>query len=372
MVQVDAAAATSDVGAVEVNDTALSALGAVSVGEVAGAAAVTSDDDASEKDDAKALVPLTTPTDSVAAVEAASAQVFAPLLARVTTTTAPSLGSEALAVQVEENVEGPVSVTVGVVLTVVKPGGNVSVTVAPLASAPVADVVNPQVHVAAADPTVLVGAVEVTDTADGDVGVRVSTDVAVTAVRSTEVATVKLGPPYAPAGPLSTARLNVPAVEEGSEHPLPLSVTTTTLALVASDAVAVHDENPLIRLTAGLVLAVVKPAGKVAVTVPADPSAPLDDDVKPTVQVEGALATSEVGAVPEKVTALGDEAPAGPTPTTATPRSASATATGPSRSARRRARDPATQLVQASVAGDVVGVPAPPLATIPVNDGIER
>jgi hypothetical protein len=58
------------------------------------------------------------------------------------------------------------------------------------------------------------------------------------------------------------------------------------------------------------VLEVVKPAGKVTVTVLPDFNVPLDDVVNPMVQVEAVLATSDVGAVPVKVTVDSDEAPA--------------------------------------------------------------
>ena len=60
----------------------------------------------------------------------------------------------------------------------------------------------------------------------------------------------------------------------------------------------------------GEVELVVKPTGIVIVIELPDPRAPDEDEVKPTVHVELALATSEVGAVLVNVTVEGEEAPA--------------------------------------------------------------
>jgi hypothetical protein len=72
------------------------------------------------------VVPLMTPMVNAAAVELASTQVFAPLLASVMTTVADFVGSDAVGVQVVGNVDGNVSTTVGVVEMVVNPEGNVN------------------------------------------------------------------------------------------------------------------------------------------------------------------------------------------------------------------------------------------------------
>jgi hypothetical protein len=60
----------------------------------------------------------------------------------------------------------------------------------------------------------------------------------------------------------------------------------------------------------GVVVDVVKPAGKVTVSVLLDVSCPDDDVVKPTVHVDATFATSDVGAGLVNVTVDNDDAPA--------------------------------------------------------------
>jgi hypothetical protein len=60
---------------------------------------------------------------------------------------------------------------------------------------PLEEVVNPHVHVEAADLTRELGAVPVTETALTDVAVRVAPDEGLTAVVSADVATEKFVPP---------------------------------------------------------------------------------------------------------------------------------------------------------------------------------
>jgi hypothetical protein len=91
---------------------------------------------------------------------------------------------------------------------------------------------------------------------------------------------------------------------------------TTTFDLEASEPVAIQlvANLPLpvgvCSTMVGDVLAVVNPAGKVTVIVLLDASCPDADVVKPTVQVDAVLATSDVGAVLLNVTVDRDEAPA--------------------------------------------------------------
>jgi hypothetical protein len=77
-------------------------------------------------------------------------------------------------------------------------------------------VVNPHVQVDAASFTSDVGAVLVTDTSVTAVAVIVTPAVGATAAMSDDVATEKLDPPYAPAGPLITATVNVAAAASPS------------------------------------------------------------------------------------------------------------------------------------------------------------
>jgi hypothetical protein len=141
------------------------------------------------------LVPLTTVIVSAAEVDAARAQVFAPLFASVSTMTLLWLWLDAVATQLVGNVEGVLSVAAGPVAIAAKPAGNVIVIVAPAPSPPVAEVVKPQVHVEEAAATSEVGAVEVTDTAVTAVGVIVAPELGATPVVSADVATAKFAPP---------------------------------------------------------------------------------------------------------------------------------------------------------------------------------
>lgn len=80
------------------------------------------------------------------------------------------------------------------------------------------------------------------------------------------------------------AMVNVAALELPSPQEVPARFMVTTVPAVDPDAV--HELNPLTVVTAG-VAGMVKPAGKLAVTVLPAPSEPLDEVVKPTVQVVG-------------------------------------------------------------------------------------
>jgi hypothetical protein len=195
-VHVEVVLATSDVGALVVKVTAEVGAAVVSDGAVpVGLAPAVSFDVATERVERASALPLSTPTVSVAAVDFASAQVLDPLFARVMTMTPVSLVSEAVAAQSVTNADGASRTTIGEVVRVENPVGYVRVIEPPGPSAPVAEVVNPHVHVEAAAMTREVGAVVVTETADTEVGVIVSPDEGATAVVSAEVATEKLAGP---------------------------------------------------------------------------------------------------------------------------------------------------------------------------------
>jgi len=83
-------------------------------------------------------------------------------------------------------------------------------------------------------------------------------------------------------GLVMPAIATVPAVALASAHEAPARVTVTTVPAV--DPVAVHELNPPAVLTLG-VAGMLKPAGKLAVTVAPVASDPLAEVVKATVQV---------------------------------------------------------------------------------------
>jgi hypothetical protein len=323
-VHTDAAFAVKDVGATVVKETAVTFVAVVSAGAVpVGLTSVASFDVDRNNVVNTSVVPLTTPMLRPAAVALASRQVLAPLFANVIVTAPFSLGSDAVAVQVEVNVDGEVSPTVGVVEIVVNPDGNVSWMVDPALSEPVDDVVKLHVQVDAEALTNDVGAVLVTDTAVTAVDVMVAPTVGATAVVSDDVATEKLDPPYEAAGPLIMAIVRVAAVLVGSAldagQVCPLAFDreiTTTLDLDASEPVPTQlvANLPLpvgvCSTITGAVLEVENPAGKVTVIVLPDASCPDDDVVKPTVQVDAVLATKDVGATLLNVTVDNDDAPA--------------------------------------------------------------
>jgi hypothetical protein len=183
--------------------------------------------------------------------------------------------------------------------------------------------VKPHVQVDAASFTNDVGATLVTDTRLTAVALMVAPVVGATALTSEDVATEKLDPPYAPAGPLIMATVNVADAKSPSasrwEHVCPLALdkeTTTTLDFDGSEPVPaqVVAKFPLpVGVTStmdGVVVDVVKPAGKVTVSVLLDVSCPDDDVVKPTVHVDATFATSDVGAGLVNVTVDNDDAPA--------------------------------------------------------------
>jgi hypothetical protein len=117
---------------------------------------------------------------------------------------------------------------------------------------------------------------------------------------------------------LITASVNVAAVEFGSEQVpvLVARVMVTTLSSVASAAEALQSvAKRLVPVgvfsdTAGVALDVVKPSGNVTVMELPAPRAPVFEVVRPTVQVEAVFSTSDVGAVPVKVTVDSELAPA--------------------------------------------------------------
>jgi hypothetical protein len=315
-VHVDEASATSDVGAVVVKETPAGYVADVSAGAVpVGLTVVVSFDVERNIVVSTSVVPFTTPTVSVAAVEAASAQVLAPLLANVTTIVPPSVGSDPVAVQPVGKVVGVFSTTVGEVVSVVKPTGYVNMIVAPAAKDPVVEVVKPHVHVEAAFITSELGAVPVTVTVLTDVAVSVAPAVGAIAVVSADVATAKLAAPYVPAAPLTTAMLKVAAVEAASAHvpDFVVRLIVTTFSLLVSRPVALQFETKVVgvfKVISGAVVLVVKPRGNVTVIELPDERGPEEEVVKPTVHVDAVFATNDVGAVPVKLTVESDVAPA--------------------------------------------------------------
>jgi hypothetical protein len=212
-VHTDAAFATNDVGAVVVNESPVTLVAALSDGTAAvGLTGVVSCDVDSEKVFFPSAVPFRIPTLNTAAVEFASTHVVGPLFARVIFTVPLSSGSEATAVQSRANDDGDVRVTAGVVVTDENVGGNVNWIVDPVLKTPDDEVVKPHVQTDAASFTNDEGGLLVTDTSVTAVAVRVAPTVGATAAVSEDVATEKLVPPYAPAGPLIMATVNVAAV----------------------------------------------------------------------------------------------------------------------------------------------------------------
>src|SRR5271170_5681184 len=89
-----------------------------------------------------------------------------------------------------------------------------------------------------------------------------------------------------------------------------IEMTFDSLESWPSPAQSVANVLGVSNVIVGAVDVVVKPAGSVIVIVEPMPSVPPDDVVNPTVHVEAVLATTEVGAVPVKVTAEGADAAA--------------------------------------------------------------
>lgn len=126
-VHTDAAFATNDVGATVVKERPVTLVAAVNVGAGPGGLTdVASWDVDSENVFMPSAVPLRTVAVNDAAVELASTQVLAPLLASVIFTVPLSSGSEAIAVQSMGNAAGDVRTTVGVVEIVENVGGKVN------------------------------------------------------------------------------------------------------------------------------------------------------------------------------------------------------------------------------------------------------
>ena len=118
------------------------------------------------------------------------------------------------------------------------------------------------------------------------------------------MATEKVVLPYRPApGLVIPAMVRVPAVPLASAQDAPAKVTVTTWLVV--DPVAVQPEKPLGRVIVGVAGTVKLELIVTAMVLPAA-SLPLAEVVKPTVQVEEALAAAEAG---EKETAVGVVAP---------------------------------------------------------------
>jgi hypothetical protein len=199
-VQVDGEPATSEEGAVVVNETALGDTAALSAGAVpeVGLTDVTSEVVVKRKFVRTSTVPLTTPMVNLAAAEFLSQHVAPLALASVTTITLVSAVSIADAVQkVSKLSVVDVKVTVGVVEEVVNPDGNVTVIVEPVTRAPLLEAVKPIDHVDANSSTNEVGAGAVTVNALTAVvpAVIVSPVDGTTALESAEVATEKFDPP---------------------------------------------------------------------------------------------------------------------------------------------------------------------------------
>ena len=139
-----------------------------------------------------------------------------------------------------------------------------------------------------------------------------------TALVSAEVATEKFDAPYVPAAPLMTAIVKVAAVEAASVQVpvLVVRLMVTTLSSLVSTPVPVQSvaNSPVpvgvLSDMAGAALDVVKPEGNVTVIELPDARAPDGDVVTPTVQVDAVFSTNDVGAVPVKLTAESDVAPA--------------------------------------------------------------
>jgi hypothetical protein len=98
------------------------------------------------------------------------------------------------------------------------------------------------------------------------------------------------------------AMVNVPTPELASTHDAPTRVTVTTCPVV--EPVAVHEVYPApVRAMVG-VAGMAKPLGKVVVIEDPATSEPLDEAVKPTVQVSVVLAWL---VAPAKVTEVTDD-----------------------------------------------------------------
>ena len=224
---------------------------------------------------------------------------------RVTTMTFPLVGSDPVAVQLAPNEAVP-GVTVGVVELVVKPAGKVTTNVfhgAALVRIPVLDVVNPHVHVEAALGTTDDGADETGVTAVTEVAVVMVADAvdAATVVPLLDVESEKFAGVTAPAAAVFfTTTVKVPVALVARAHE-PVNVITMTLVCAGSEPVVVPVHVPLkpvLSVTAGVVVVVVKPDGKVATIVAPEASAPTVVDVlKLHVHVDAAKATSDDGAV---------------------------------------------------------------------------
>ena len=309
-VHVDAVFAPSELGAVDVPFTAVTDVPVIVAAVVVDAAVTVSLDVESVKPPAvtaPAMPVLTTPIVNVPVVVLPNEHVPVSVI----TMTFVSLGSEPVAVQLAPK-DPVLGTTVGVVVLVVKPEGNVAVIVAPALSAPEPDVVNAQVHVDAVFATSDEGADDVPFTAVTDVPAVMVALVVVdaTVVVSNDVDRVKLPAVTAPAVPvLTTPTVNVPVVELPREH-VPVSVITTTFVSLASEPVAVQlgPKDPVPGTTVGVVVLVVKPEGNVAVIVAPALSAPELDVVNAQVHVDAADATSDEGADEVPVTAVTDVA----------------------------------------------------------------
>lgn len=129
------------------------------------------------------------------------------------------------------------------------------------------------------------------------------------------------------------AMVTVAAVALASAHEAPARVTVTTVPVV--DPVAVHELKPVGVLTVG-VAGMVKPAGKLAVTVPPVASDPLPELVKATVQVVPVapatwldpVKATELTAVEAEATPARPKSPPKTTTRATTPRTATAQKAG--------------------------------------------
>jgi hypothetical protein len=127
--------------------------------------------------------------------------------------------------------------------------------------------------------------------------------------------------------------VTVAAVALASAHEAPARVTVTTVPVV--DPVAVHELKPVGVLTVG-VAGMVKPAGKLAVTVPPVASDPLPELVKATVQVVPVapatwldpVKATELTAVEAEATPARPKSPPKTTTRATTPRAATAQKAG--------------------------------------------
>jgi hypothetical protein len=218
---------------------------------------------------------------NVAAALAATAQVPA-LSVRVTVTVWAAAAAVA-----EQLVKPETSVIVGVAGTV-KPGLRTAVIVSPFRSAPVELAVNPTVQ-AVTELAVVRAPVKVT-ALGGVAAAIVTVEPGLTAAESALVLTLKVFAAYvATVGFVSPTTVKEAAALAATAQVPALSASVTVTVWAAAVAVAEQLVNPAPRTMVG-VAGTVKPGLRTAVIVSPAASEPPEPAVKPSVQVERALA----------------------------------------------------------------------------------